>query len=131
MIGLGTDVLVQFLVRDDQDRFDRIQNLIQRGAQAGAPALVSHLVLLETEWVLRSRYKLGKAEILDAFSDLMNAVDLSFEEEHAVEQALFSWRNSSAQFADCLIGARHGTLGCTATASFDADATKLPGFIAI
>lgn len=130
MIGLDTNVLVRFLVRDDEQQFDRAQRLIRREAQAGTPVLVSHLVLLETEWVLRSRYKLGKAVILDAFSDLMSAVDMSFEDEHAIEEALFIWKNSSAQFADCLIGTRYGTLGCSATATFDSDAGKLPGFIA-
>ena len=92
--------------------------------------LISHLVLLEAEWVLRSRYKLSKVEILGAFSDLMSAQDMSFENEHAVEEALFIWKNSPAQFADCLLGARYGTLGSSATATFDTDAMKLPGFIA-
>lgn len=131
MIGLDTNVLVRFLVRDDEDQFDRAQRLIRREAQAGTPVSVSHLVLLETEWVLRSRYKLSKAEILGAFSDLLSAVDMNFEEEHAVEEALFIWKNSPAQFADCLIGARYGTLGCSATATFDADAMKLSGFISV
>ena len=60
----------------------------------------------------------------------MSAVDVAFEDEPALEEALFIWKNSSAQFADCLIGARYGTLACRATATFDADALKLPGFIA-
>ena len=106
MLGLDTNVLVRFLVRDDEDQFERAQKLIRREAQSGSAALVSHLVLLETEWVLRSRYKLSKADILGAFSDLMSAVDVSFEDEPAIEEALFTWKNSSAQFADCLIGAR-------------------------
>src|SRR5690606_21053058 len=130
MIGLDTNVLVRFLVRDDEDQFDRAQKLIRREAQAGNPVVVSHLVLLETEWVLRSRYKLTKTEILDAFSDLMSAVDLNVEDDAAIEAALFTWKNSSAQFADCLIGARHRTLGCRATATFDTGAARLPGFVA-
>jgi len=130
MIGLDTNVLVRFLVRDDEEQFERAQRLIQREARAGTPVLVSHLALLETEWVLRSRYKLTKTEILDAFSDLMSAVDLNVEDDAAIEAALFTWKNSSAQFADCLIGARHRTLGCRATATFDTDAAKLPGFVA-
>ena len=32
------------------------------------------------EWVLRSRYQLSKAEILVTFSELLGAVDMSFEE---------------------------------------------------
>jgi predicted nucleic-acid-binding protein len=130
MIGLDTNVLVRFLVRDDEEHFERARKLIRREAQRDEPARISLLVLLETEWVLRSRYKLGKGEILGAFSELLSAGDVSFEDEPSIEQALFMWKDSSAQFADCLIGARHWALGCTATATFDQGALKLPGFVA-
>jgi len=129
MIGLDTNVLVRFLVRDDKEQFERARRLIRREAQDGEPAQISLLVLLETEWVLRSRYKLSKGEILGAFSDLLSAVDLSFEDESSVEEALFVWKDSPTQFADCLTGVRHRTLGCTATATFDNNALRLPGFI--
>jgi predicted nucleic-acid-binding protein len=131
MIGFDTNVLVRFLVRDDEDQFERARKLIRREAQSGEPVRISLLVLLETEWVLRSRYKLTKDEILDAFSELLSAVDLSFEDEPSIEEALFVWKDSSAQFADCLIGARHRALGCSATATFDKGAGKLPGFVAV
>ncbi len=131
MIGLDTNVLVRFLVRDDEDQFDRARKLIRREAQAGEPVRISLLVLLETEWVLRSRYKLTKGEILGAFSELLSTVDMSFEDEASIEEALFACKDSTAQFADCLIGARHRSLGCSATATFDNGAVKLPGFVAV
>ena len=81
MIGLDTNVLVRFLVRDDEEQFERARKLIRRQAQDGQPVRISLLVLLETEWVLRSRYKLKKGEILSAFSDLLSVVDMSFEDE--------------------------------------------------
>jgi predicted nucleic-acid-binding protein len=129
MIALDTNVLVRFLVRDDEEQFKRAQTLIRREAHAGTPAYISLLVLLETEWVLRSRYKLSKLEILGAFSDLLSAIEMSFENEPSIEEALFLWKDSTAQFADCLIGAHHRTQGCSATATFDKDAKKLPGFV--
>ena len=119
MIGLDTNVLVRFLARDDEDQFDRVRKLIRREAQTDEPVRISLLVLLETEWVLRSRYKLTKSEILDAFSALLSAVDLSFEDEPSIEETLFVWKDSSAQFADCLIDARHRALGCSVTATFN------------
>jgi predicted nucleic-acid-binding protein len=131
MIGLDTNVLVRFLVRDDEEQFDRARKLIRREAQTGEPVRISLLVLLETEWVLRSRYKLTKGDILDAFSELLSAVDMSFEDEPSIEEAIFVCMDSPAQFADCLIGARHRALGCSATATFDNGAVKLPGFIAV
>ena len=131
MIGIDTNVLVRLLVQDDEDQFDRARRLIRREAHAGEPVRISLLVLLETEWVLRSRYKLTKGEILDTFSELLSAVGLSFEDEPSVEEALFVWKDSSAQLADCLIGARHRVLGCSTTATFDHGAARLPGFVAV
>lgn len=130
MLGLDTNVLVRFLVQDDQAQFERAQKLIGRESRTGSGVLISLLVLLETEWVLRSRYSLAKSEILAAFSGLLASAELRFEDEHSIEEALFAWKESPADFADCLIGARHRALGCRATASFDVKATKLPGFIA-
>ena len=130
MLGLDTNVLVRFLVQDDQAQFQRAQKLLARELRVGDAVLISLLVLLETEWVLRSRYGLAKAEIAAAFSGLLDSIEVRFEDEHCVESALFTWKDSSADFADCLIGARHRALGCRATASFDARAAKLPGFIA-
>ena len=129
MIGLDTNVLVRFLVRDDEMQFARARRLLQREMGKGEPVLINLLVLLETEWVLRSRYELSKSEILGAFSGLLDAAELLFEDEASLEQALYTWKDSSAQFADCLIGARNWSLECRATASFDNKALRLPGFI--
>jgi predicted nucleic-acid-binding protein len=131
MIGLDANVLVRYLVRDDEVQFERARRLIQRETGRGEAILISLLVLLETEWVLRSRYELSKSDIASAFSGLLDSAELAFEDEASIEQALFTWRDSPAQFADCLIGARHRALGCRATASFDGKALKLPGFVGI
>ena len=61
-----------------------------------------------------------------AFS-LLGARELTFEDEPAVEEALFYWKDSACGFADCLITAHNRQLGCRATATFDAKAARLPG----
>jgi predicted nucleic-acid-binding protein len=130
MIGLDTNVLVRFLVKDDRSQFERAQKLVKREASEGGVS-ISLLVLLETEWVLRSRYSLSKSEIAGALSGLLDSTEVRVEDEAAVERALFLWRDSAAEFADCLIGERYRELGCRATASFDMRALRLPGFIAV
>ena len=130
MLGLDINVLVRFLVRDDEVQFERARKLIKREVAAGRRVFVSQLVLLETEWVLRSRYGLPKDLIIEAVSGLLGATDVRFEDEPAIEEALFLWKDATADFADCLIGARNRRLGCRATTTFDAKASKLPGFIA-
>lgn len=130
MLGLDTNVLVRFLVRDDEAQFERARRLIKHEVGIQEKVLISLLVLLETEWVLRSRYGLQKMQIMDAISGLLDAAELELEDEPTIEEALHFWKDSTADFADCLIGACHRRLGCRATATFDARAVKLPGFVA-
>ena len=75
MLGLDTNVLVRFLVRDHEAQFERARRLIKREVGARKKVLISLLVLLETEWVLRSRYGLKKNQITDAISGLLDATE--------------------------------------------------------
>ena len=129
MLGIDTNVLVRFLVRDDELQFDKARKLIRREIAAGRQVLVNHLVILETEWVLRSRYCLSKIDIVAAISGLLDATELQIEDEPTVEEALYVWKESGADFADCLVAAKSRRLGCRATATFDTKASKLPGFV--
>ncbi|GMU73251.1 MAG: PIN domain-containing protein [Burkholderiales bacterium] len=127
MLGVDTNVLVRLLVADDERQCEKARRLIRHEFTRGDPVLISHLVLLECEWVLRSRYGVAKPAIATAFSGLLDSNDVLVEDEASVEEALHLWTDSVADFADCLIAARHRALGCTATISFDARAAKLPG----
>ena len=131
MLGLDTNVLARFLVRDDIAQYERVRKLIKGEVDRGKQVFVSLMVLLELEWVLRSRYGLSKAEILEAMSHLLDAAEICFEDESTLEEALFLWEDSSADFADCMIGAKHRRQGCSATASFDTRAIKLPMFVTV
>jgi predicted nucleic-acid-binding protein len=131
MLGVDTNVLVRYLTRDDKSQYERARRLINRELAKGEPVLVSLLVLLETEWVLRSRYDLAKEDIVTAFSALLDTADLALEDEPSIENAVYSWKDSAADFADCLIEARNRRLGCRATATFDGGALKVPGFISV
>lgn len=131
MLGIDTNVLVRFLVRDDETQFEKARRLIKREVGAEEDIFVSLLVLMEAEWVLRSRYGLQKTEIMEAISGLLDAAEVRFEDEPAIEETLFTWKDSAADFADCLIGAHNRRLGCRATATFDARAVKLPAFVGL
>ncbi len=131
MLGVDTNVLVRYLIRDDQSQYEKARRLIDREVGKGEAILVSLLVLLETEWVLRSRYELSKTDIVTAFSALLDTADLAFEDEPSVENAIYSWKDSAADFADCLIEAHNRRLGCRATATFDGRAMKLAGFVSV
>lgn len=131
MLGIDTNVLVRFLVRDDEAQFEKTRRVIRREVGAAEDVFVSLMVLMEAEWVLRSCYSLQKPEIMEAISGLLDATEVQLEDEPAVEETLFTWKDSAADFADCLIGAHNRRLGCRATATFDEKAAKLGAFVAL
>ena len=85
MLGLDTNVLVRLLVADDAAQTRRARGLVERAASRDEPVLVSLPVIIETEWVLRSRYTFDKAAILASLSGLLAARELTFEDEPAIE----------------------------------------------
>ena len=111
-IAIDTNVLVRLLVRDDEAQYAAAQRLVDQAAAAEEPVLIVLGALLETEWVLRSRYKLDKASIAGAFTALLESVDVEFEHPPTVEEALYVWaQHPGADFADCLLTARAAHLG--------------------
>jgi predicted nucleic-acid-binding protein len=127
MLGLDTNVLVRLLIEDDATQTRRARKLVDAAVAGQEAVLVSLPVLLETEWVLRSRYELPREAILGLFRSALEARELAFEDETAVEEALFNWQDSQSGFSDCLIMAHNRQLGCRSTATFDTHAARLPG----
>ena len=84
MLGIDTNVLVRFLVRDEGIQFEKARRLIKREVAAGRRVFVSQLVLLETEWVLRNRYAVPKNQVVEAISGVLDSTDVQFEDEPAV-----------------------------------------------
>lgn len=127
-IAIDTNVLVRLLVRDDEAQFQSARRLADEAAAHDEPMLILLMALLETEWVLRSRYRLDKASIAGAFTGLLESRDVEFEHAPTVEEAMYVWaRYPGADFADCLLAARAVHLGCGRFVTFDAGAARLPG----
>jgi predicted nucleic-acid-binding protein len=127
MLGIDTNVLVRLVVTDDAEQTRRARRLVEQALERDEVVLVSLLVLLESEWVLRSCYAFDKQTQLAIFRSLLEARELSFEDEPALEEALFRWKDAGCGFSDCLTTAHNRQLGCRATATFDGKAARLPG----
>ena len=115
MIAVDTNILVRYVTRDDP-----VQEKLARQLLEQNEIHVSLSVLLETEWVLRSVYKLSRATIDRIFTVLLETERTMVEREALVEAALQAFR-AGLDFADALHLA-----GCPvqAFATFDADLVK-------
>ena len=125
--GLDTNVLVRYLLRDDQEQAEQARMAIYQALVSGKPVAVCLLTLLKTEWVLRSCASLDKRTVIATFRMLLEAQDLNIEHEETLEKALFLYENHSADFADCLMAAHYTRIGCTSMLTFDRKAAQLPG----
>ena len=125
MAGLDTNVLVRWLVDDDAGQADRVQVLLEAVRAGTEPLFVPTTVVLELEWVLRSRYRFEKAQVLSAFTALLETHELDFQTEDAVERALHLYREGAAEFADCLHAGLCGAAGRSPLLTFDKQAARL------
>jgi predicted nucleic-acid-binding protein len=126
MAGLDTNVLVRWLVADDDAQTARVQALLESGRSAGEAFFVPTTVLLELEWVLRSRYGLDKPALLLALNALLETQELDIQAEPALEHALHLYRQGRAEFADCLHAGLCAAAGQAPLLTFDAVAARLP-----
>lgn len=125
-LGLDTNVLLRFLLNDDTHQANIARTQIQQAIDGGEPVRISLLTLLETEWVLGSCGKRDKATIIQTLQKLLESRDIEIENESILEQALYYYKNSKADFADCLMLSRYQQGGCSTMLTFDRKAAQLP-----
>jgi predicted nucleic-acid-binding protein len=122
MRAIDTNVLVRLLTRDDPGQVSSAEAFITHGAW------ISHLVLLETSWVLASVYELDHAQIGKALEMLLNHKDLAVQEPETVAAALEQYqKHSKLGFSDCLILETAKKAGHRPLGTFDKDLGRLDG----
>lgn len=126
MPALDTNVLVRFVVADHARQHAAATALLTRAASAGEPLFVPVTVALELEWVLRSAYRYDADEVVALFGAMLDARELTFENETAIELALSMREEHGADFADCLHTALAWQSGHAPLLTFDRAAAQLP-----
>lgn len=128
MIGLDTNVLLRFLVQDDEAQADRSARAIRQAAARREPVFLGPIVLCEMVWVLMSRYGYAKPEIARALTDILDADGFEIAERDVVRAAVDDYRAHKADFADCLIGRTNQAAGCRETVTFERPLKALETF---
>ena len=128
MAALDTNVLVRWLTADDVKQCAVVANLLEIASIKEERFFIPVTVILETEWVLRSRYRFDKPTVTAALDALMGVSELEFQSESALEQALWLFKQTGApDFADCLHLALVSQAGQGPLLTFDERAGKLDG----
>ena len=129
MIGLDTNIVVRRLLQDDAVQSPIADKWFAQGARPdGDPCFISLATILETVWVLRSRYRFPMDEIAAALQALLLTDGVIVQNEREVFVAMVAMRSGMGSFEDALIGALGSWIGCETTVTFDRKAMTLPGF---
>ena len=121
MIGVDTNVLVRYLVKDDKRQAEKVSAWVRDMRRRGEALVLSHIVLCELVWVLESAYDFPKSSILQAVERLLGTKQFYIDHKDDVWAALDEYRNGKGDFADYLIGRSNHTMGCQYTVTFDQD----------
>jgi len=96
MIAFDTNLLVRIAVNDDPYQADMAERLIENNA-----VFISRTVLLETEWVLRSVYKISRNRLASFFENVLLTENIVIENSTEVGHAI-AWYKLGSDFADAM-----------------------------
>lgn len=121
MKAIDTNVLLRFVVRDDEMQFAKARDFL--GARtADDPAFVSLIVLVEFVWTLRQRYGRNRSDTRALVTALLESRELMFEDESEISSIVSD--ATEGDLADHFISYCARRAGCASTVTFDSKAAK-------
>ncbi len=122
MRAVDTNLLVRLLVRDDKRQLSAAEAFVAPGAW------ISHVVLVETMWVLESVYQRTSTQIAVAVEMLLAHAQLSVQDPDVVAAAAMRFRSKpAANFSDCLVLEIARKAGHLPLGTFDKVLSKMEG----
>lgn len=115
------------ITADDAKQIGRVREYLRQEGQH-APFWINRIVLCELVWSLTTSFKFDRPSVAAVIMLLLRSDEVTIEGHGVVRDALYLFRTSRADFADCLIGLSNGLAGCEWTATFDRRAAELDEF---
>ena len=123
MLGVDTNVLVRFFVRDDESQFALAEQLIA-AAESGT-LHVSPIVMVELNWVLSRAYGFPRHAVMEILQGMTEFRQFQLGQREMIVKALYQSSRLGVDFSDALISLMDAEAGCRATVTFDRKALRL------
>jgi len=124
MKGIDTNILVRFLVGDDELQAQKVYKIFKKAESGKNELYVPLLVILELTWVLESVYEIPREEIVDSISELLLMPILKFEHHAALQQFTQVAQGNKYDLSDLIIAYSAKEQGCESVITFDKKAPK-------
>jgi predicted nucleic-acid-binding protein len=126
MIGVDTNVLVRYVVRDDESQYAVAAETLESLTDE-SPGFITQVVLVELYWVLARSYRYPAATCLALIRGLVATSSLEFDDAEGVVRAL-ELAEGGADFAAAMIQGAMELFGASETVTFDQAAAHRLGW---
>ena len=100
---IDTNLLVRYLINDDQKKAEAVDNLLDRAAKGEVRIIVPSVVIAELVWVLESFYQLKADAILELAEAIINTSGLDVTDKSTIIPALRLYKSKKIDFIDAWI----------------------------
>lgn len=131
MIALDTNVLIRYIVEDDEAQTRVVTAFMDDAIVRGEPFFVAQIVVCEVVWVLTTAYRFAKHEVTGVLREISRTREIVMEGADEVRRATDAFEKGKGDFADYLIRERSDEAECSGVATFDKAVAGERGFIAL
>jgi len=124
MRGIDTNILIRFLMGDDEQQAKKVYKIFKKTESEKNELFVPLLVMLELIWVLESVYEIPRTDILESISELILMPILKFEHQSALQHFTHAAQGNKYDLSDLLISHSAKYQGCETVITFDKKASK-------
>ena len=104
MIGLDTNIIIRYLVQDDEIQSKKATHYIEKNCKVENPGFLNSVVICEIFWVLETSYKYSKLQIYQTIENLLKCPQIELENADAVLFALLHYKKSNAWMSGEITG---------------------------
>jgi len=124
MVGIDTNVLVRFVVQDDEKQAAIASAFIERHCSATNPGLVALIVLCEFVWVLSHAYGYSREQVSMVLKQLLLTDCFEVEQHDLAWAGMLDFSSGAGDYADYLIARINAANGADTTVTFDKRASR-------
>jgi predicted nucleic-acid-binding protein len=126
VIGIDTNVLIRYIVRDDPEQ-TRVATTFIDSLTFEERGFITLVSIAEIYWVLDHSFKASREVIYSTFQSLLTSREILIQNAFLVHAALQRYMQTNADFDDCLIAECSRAEGCDTIVTFDKRAAKAIG----
>lgn len=127
MIGIDTNIILRFVLKDDESHFALARRLVSQ-ASVDQPLCVNVVTLVEIVWILESRLKMSPSTARNMVSGFVGSAEIVLPETNPFSDPAAVLGSGHRGWTDVVVARINRELGCKFTYTFDKRAARdVPG----